>query len=149
MNNVGSALARSKYDFKKSRYINHNIQKLCSTVNCESIPLVYPEGMLFPSIFWKSAKDNCSILGAIPSSLLNSNINKDGFASIQQHIRTRLTCPSNAMNSDPRYITHCYDIMANMAASQSDTRMAINRGCTLVKTNMVILELEVRMIHLY
>ena len=89
--------------------------------------------MLFPSIFWKSAKDNCSILGAIPSSLLNSNINKDGFASIQQHIRTRLTCPANAMKSDPRYITHCYDVMANMAASQSDTRMVINRGLTTSK----------------
>jgi predicted GIY-YIG superfamily endonuclease len=133
LNNVGSLLARSGFDICKSRYVNHNIQKLCSVTNCESIPIVYPEGMLFPSIHWKCSVDKCSILGAIPSSLLNANANKYGFASIPQHIRTRLTCPSCTTSSDPRYITHCYDVMANMAASQCDTRLVINRGLTVGK----------------
>jgi predicted GIY-YIG superfamily endonuclease len=133
LNNVGSLLTRSNYDIQRNRYVNHNIQKLCSTTNCESIPLLYPEGMLFPSIHWKSAHDNCSIIGAIPSSLLNANARKDGFAPIQQHLRTRLTCPSSTTSTDPRYITHCYDVMANMAASQQDTRLVINRGLTVGK----------------
>ena len=133
LNNVGSLLSRSGHDFQKSRYVNHNIQKLCSVANCECIPLLYPEGMLFPSIHWMSSSDNCSIIGAIPSSLLNEHIHKEGFATVQQHVRTRLTCPSCATNSDPRYITHCYDIMANLAASQNDTRLVINRGLTVAK----------------
>ena len=131
LNNVGSLLTRSSYDIKKSRYVNHFMQKICSSTNCESIPLIYPEGMLFPSIHWKSSTDNCSILGAIPSSLLNEKAKSYGFASIQEHIRTRLTCPSSATSTDPRYITHCYDVMSNLAASQSDTRLIINRGLTV------------------
>ena len=131
LNNVGSLLTRTNFDMRKSRYVNHNIQKLCSVTKGDSIPLLYPEGMLFPSIHWKSADDNCSIVGAIPSSLLNPNITKNGFAPVQQHIRTRLTCPSSTTSTDPRYITHCYNVMANMAASQHDTRLIINRGLTV------------------
>ena len=50
---------------------------------------------------------------------------------MQEHIRTRLTTPSSATSSDPRYIAHCYDVMANMAASQSDTRLIVERGLTV------------------
>ena len=102
-----------------------------STVNCASVPLLYPEGMLFPSIHWKSAKDNVSLLGAIPSSFLNENIEKEGFLSIQDHLRSQLLNNSSATSTDPRYITHCYDIMANLTASQTDTRLIINRGLTV------------------
>ena len=131
LNNVGSLLTRSHYDIRSSKYINHHIQKLCSVTNGNSIPLLYAEGMLFPSIHWKTAEDKCSVIGAIPSSLLNVNIKKEGFASVQEHIRTRLTTPSSATSSDPRYIAHCYDVMANMAASQSDTRLIVERGLTV------------------
>ena len=104
---------------------------MCSVVNVNVVPLLYPEGILFPSIHWKSASDNCAVVGAIPSSLLNANITKEGFASVQQHIRSRLTAPFCATSSDPRYISHCYDLMTNLAASQSDTRLIINRGITV------------------
>ena len=63
------------------------------------------------------SSDICSIIGAIPSSLLNEHIHKEGFSTIQQHVRTRLAYPSCETNPDTRYITHCYDIMANLAAS--------------------------------
>ena len=49
----------------------------------------------------------------------------------QQQIRIRLTSPSNAMGYDPRYICHCYDIMANLYASRNDTRLVINRDLTV------------------
>ena len=51
-------------------------------------------------------------------------------SSIQQHICTRLTSPSNAMGYYPGYICHCYDIMANLAASCNYTKLVINRGLT-------------------
>ena len=131
LNNAGSLLSRSLFDIRKSKYINHHIQKLCSVINCKSIPLLYPEGMLFPSIHWKTAYDDVSVVGAIPSSLLNVFIEKEGFASIQQHLLTRLKSASSSTCSDPRYITHCYDVMANLAASTNDTRLIINRGLTV------------------
>ena len=37
----------------------------------DSVPFVYPEAILFPSIFWKDT-DNGSMIGAIPSALLAS-----------------------------------------------------------------------------
>ena len=37
------------------------------------------------------------------------------------------------MGSDPIYIYHCYDIMANLSASRNDTRLFINRGLTVSK----------------
>ena len=57
---VGSLLSRSTYDMKSNHYVNHQIQKLCSLSNFKPIPLIYAEGMLFPSIHWKSARDKCS-----------------------------------------------------------------------------------------
>ena len=98
--------------------------------------------MLFPSIHWKSSEKDYAIVGALPSSLLNEFIYKDGFSSVQQHIRTRLTCPFSTTSTDPRYITHCYDMMANLAASQSDTRLIIDRGLTVGKDKYNNLEVR-------
>ena len=55
LNHVGPLLTQSHYDIRSSKYINHHIQKLCSVTNGASIPLLYAEGMLFPSIHWKSS----------------------------------------------------------------------------------------------
>ena len=131
LNNAGTLLTRKKHVINQNRYVAHYCQKLCSTANCECIPILYPEAMLFPSIHWKACSTDLAVLGAIPSSLLQEKINQHGFASIQQHIRTRLVSPFSTTNSDPRYITHCYDVMANLAASKSDTRLIINRGLTV------------------
>ena len=111
--------------------MNYHMKKLTSLSKFKSIPLLYPEGMLFPSIHWKLANDKCFIVGAIPSSLLHENCEQDGFCSIQKHIRTRLKNPSNTTSTDPRYICHCYDVMANLAATHNDTRLIINRGLTV------------------
>ena len=112
--------------------MNHHIQKFVSTVLGEYVPLLYLEAMMFPSIHWKAAGDKCSIVGAIPSSLMNDSIKQDGFATIQQHIRTRLTCPSTTTSTDPRYISYCFDVMSNLSATYNDTRMVMNRGLTVV-----------------
>ena len=47
LNNAGSCLTRHSYDMKRSRYVNHFLQKLCSVNDCQCIPLLYPEGLLF------------------------------------------------------------------------------------------------------
>ena len=73
--------------------------------------------MIFLSIYWKAADDNCSIVGAIPSSLMDESIDKYGFATIQQHIRTILTNNSLSTITDPRYISYFFDVMSNLSAS--------------------------------
>ena len=100
LNQCGSLLSRKKHEVKGSLKQKFFLQKICSTSIGASIPLLYPEAMLFPSIFWKSADDNCSIIGAIPSSLLSSSISSHGFASIPSHIRSRLTSPTSSTSTD-------------------------------------------------
>ena len=92
---------------------------------------MYPEGILFPSIHWKTAPDKCSIVGSLPAPLLIKTSDGARFASIQSHIRSRLTNLSCCTSSDSRYHSHCYDILTNASASHEDTRMILNRGLTV------------------
>ena len=107
------------------------MKKLCYVDKFKSIPLLYPEGVLFPYLHWKYRNGKCSIVGAIPSSLFNSCCIEEGLRSIQKHISTRLISPSNDMGSDPRDICHCYDVLENLAAPRNDTRLDINWGLTV------------------
>ena len=51
--------------------MNNYMKKLCYVSKFQSIPLLYTEGMLFISLHWKFTNHKCSIVGAIPSSLLS------------------------------------------------------------------------------
>ena len=130
MNQCGTLLTRKTHELKGSSLHKNFLQRICSTTLGTSIPLLYPEGMLFPSLHWKAAGDNCSLVGSIPAPLLTESIKQEGFASIQEHVRTRLTTPCSATSTDPRYISHCYDMMVNLSANHNDTRITMNRGLT-------------------
>ena len=95
------------------------------------IPLLYLEAMIFPSIYWKASDDNCSIVGAIPSSLMNEAIKQYGFVTIQHHIRTRLTSNSSSTSTYIRYTSYCFDVISHLSASYNGTIMMINRGLTV------------------
>ena len=77
---------KKKHDIKGSSRHKHFLQRICATSIGTSIPLIYPESTMFPSIFWKMANDHCSICGAIPSSLLTDQIRRLGFQSLLQHV---------------------------------------------------------------
>ena len=53
LNFVGILLTRKRYQLKSSSIHKYFLQCLVSTTIGNSIPLLYPEGMLFPCIFWK------------------------------------------------------------------------------------------------
>ena len=61
MNQYGSLLTRKKHQIKGSRKQKYFIQKFCATTKGTSVPLVYSEAMLFPSIFWKTSCDMNSL----------------------------------------------------------------------------------------
>ena len=87
--------------------------------------------MLFTSLHWKCTNEKFSIVGALPSLLLDLCCMQEFFSSIQQQIGTRLNSSSNAMVYAPIYIFNCYHIMANLDASSNDTILVINRGLTV------------------
>ncbi|KAF4753036.1 hypothetical protein FOZ62_011082, partial [Perkinsus olseni] len=104
-------------------------QRLTSRFAGASIPLLYPEGMLFPSIFWKSLADG-TVVGALPHCLWTAagECKKAGFASLSEHIRTRLTDPTLLTSTDPRAIQFYFDALFNLQLSHSDTRIVMSRG---------------------
>eukprot|EP00957_Ditylum_brightwellii_P207874 15354894-Ditylum_brightwellii.AAC.1 len=54
-----------------------------------------------------------------------------GFASIPQHVRTRLTSLSAAAGTDLRYIDYCYDKLTNLSVNHNDTCIVLNHGLTV------------------
>ncbi|KAF4750795.1 hypothetical protein FOZ62_017765, partial [Perkinsus olseni] len=94
-----------------------------------SIPLLYPEGMLFPSIFWKSLTDG-TVIGALPHCLWTAPAacKKAGFATLSEHVKTRLTDPTLLTSTDPRAIQFYFDALFNLQLSHSDTRVVMSRG---------------------
>ena len=101
LNQCGTLLTRQKYQLKGSSRHKYFIQKLVATCKGTSIPLMYPEATMFPSIHWAMAPDQCSVLGCIPSPLL-SDLKCSKFASVQSHVRCRLTNYSSLTSSDVR-----------------------------------------------
>ena len=72
-----------------------------------------------------------AISGAIPSPLLTEFIDKFGFQTLPQHIRSRLTSCAFATGTDPMYISFSYDTMTNLSVNHEDTRIVLHRGLTV------------------
>ena len=81
LNQCGTLLTRNKHQIKSSSRHSFFLQKLVARSEGSAIPLMYPEGVLFPSIHWKIASDGVSILGCLPAPLLTES-QKTGFATI-------------------------------------------------------------------
>jgi hypothetical protein len=68
LNGVGNCLIQRNQLIHPRRYQSVFLERLVCTSEGHSVPLVYPEGIMFPSIFWKDTIDS-SLIGAISSSL--------------------------------------------------------------------------------
>ena len=104
------------------------MQCLVSTTPGQSVALFQPEAMLFPSIFWKEDGIG-SVLGAIPNALMAHAIilHKNGFDSLQSHLRSRLTNMACATSTDPRYIAYAFECMMNLNLNGQDCRVMLSR----------------------
>ena len=108
LNQCGCLLTRKRHMIKGNKKHNYFIQKLCAISVGSSIPLMYPEAMLFPSIFWKSVDESLAIAGAIPAPLLSESISSTfGFAFIPDHVCSRLSNPSMNTSTDFHYTSFC------------------------------------------
>ena len=126
-NQWSSLLSRDHHHIQGSKNETHFIQNICATIPGESVPTLYPESTIFPSIFYHSGELG-DIHGAIPSPLLSSPKAIHGFASILDHTRNRLSLAGTATSTNPAYISLCYDQLSNITASHEDSRIIMNRG---------------------
>ena len=51
-----------------------------------------------------------------------------GFASLEQHLQTRLKDSSLLTSTDPRYVQYVFDTIFNLQLRVNDTRIVLNRG---------------------
>lgn len=113
LNKVGSLLTQKRYELKSLSLHKYFLQQIVSISIGKSVSLLCPEAMFFPCIFWLMKEK--ALVGAIPAILLSDNTTKHGFASIPQHIRSRITSPSIQTSTNNQYTAWSYDMMTNLS----------------------------------
>lgn len=129
LNNFGHMLIRRNKKLDGTSNQRNFLQRMASRTPGDTLPLAYPEGMLFSDMF-NVGTDGGDIVGALPSALLNSDstLHSLGFASLQDHYRTRLSNPAIFASSDPKYHLFAFDCLANLAMRGCDSRVILRRG---------------------
>ena len=127
INQLGVCLCCKKNHIKGWKTHQSFIEKLSSSITGQTIPAAYLEGMIFTSIFYKQVPGDGAILGSLPTCLYVEGTT-NGFASINEHLQSRITSSSSTTGTSPHYTTFAYDTMVNLAVNHSDTRMILNRA---------------------
>ena len=97
LNTCGKLLTRSNHRINTYTKQQNFMEKMVATCYGQSQPLIYMKAQLFPSIFYFSIPNgDGSVAGAIPSCLFIEEESAHGLASLDHHIRSRLTSPSIA-----------------------------------------------------
>ena len=128
LNQACTLLSRHNKDIVGYKNQKNFIQRLASTTVGDSIPLLYPEAMLFPSIFYMMDTNSCSFPGALPAGLLAKSSSNFGFEKPLRHIQTRVLTSSSCTSTNPRYVPFLWDILSNLSLNRNDSRMILNRG---------------------
>ncbi|XP_047738696.1 uncharacterized protein LOC108683367 isoform X2 [Hyalella azteca] len=107
----------------------------------ESRLFLYPEGLLFPTIFWAAV--GRSVIGALPSvfysPLGRKSVNGE-FASLDDHLRVRLLDMSLLTAHDPNYLAFCFDIYLNSLLRSNKVLVALHQGLEHVNRASVMIE---------
>ena len=128
LNQACTLLSRQDKTIRGYSGQKHFLQKLAAVDNGKCIPLLYPEAMMFPSLFYKMLNECGSLVGALPSCLLANMGNTDQFASAKDHVRSRLTTFGSSTSTNVRYISFMFDILTNLTLNREDSRIILNRG---------------------
>ena len=105
------------------------LQSICSKSPQFSVPLLYPEGMLFPTIFWAQA--NNSIIGAIPSAFYSNITDHTHIAtvsSLRDHFLVRVMDNTLLTSHDFHYLQFAFDTLLNCDLNRNSAVVACQRG---------------------
>ncbi len=129
LNNCGRLLARKHGKLTGTTRQRNFLEKIVANTTGYTVPLLYPEAMLFPSLFWKGTNDG-AVIGSLPCGLLADDafLRSYGFAGVAEHMRCRVKNPSMLSSTDYRYIYYAFDSIANLSLRGHDSRVILNRG---------------------
>ena len=100
-----------------------------SIVQDKNLPLLYPEGLLFPKIFW--ALSNGIPLGSLPSVFYSEISHQKvlkGFATFIDHMRVRLCDHSLLTSTDRNYVAWTFDCYMNRMLARNNGKIAFQKG---------------------
>ena len=131
MNQVSSCTIRSNKRISGTHRDKFFVQNLCSSTPGKIVPLVYPEAMMFPSIFYAESKqDPQSILGATPLWAVSQGCTKFGFPDPSETTRSRITSTGLAQ-TDKYYRRYLHNVHGNILLSKGDSRKILEKGFTV------------------
>lgn len=131
LNKFGTVLVRRDNRLQATKRERNLVERVVSVKDMGSIPLVYLEGILFPSIFWCQPRSAAGgLLGAIPTALFcqKSTQARYKIASVAKHARVRLKAIGNTASTNSNYLSFLFDSIANGALGGKDSRIALCRG---------------------
>ena len=131
LNKFGTVLVRRDNRLQASKREKNLVERVASRLSEGTIPLVYMEAMLFPSIFWHQAgQSNGGMLGSIPTALFCQHKTRKRFriASLADHAKVRLKGCASTASTNPAYLSFLFDSLANGALEGTDTRVVLSRG---------------------
>ena len=121
-------LRRTRHPIRGTEHSRRMLQNIVASSKGYSVPLLYPEAMLFSTIFYKSEEDG-SYPGSLCSSLFSEDQNKKfGFASVVDHMTTRLKNCSLLCSTDDNYIQWLFDVVYNYYLANVHSSLIVDRG---------------------
>jgi hypothetical protein len=113
---------------------NAIIEHIVALTNSPSVSLLYPEGQLFPRIFWCSLSG--SVVGAMPSFCLNTGIKCPAdIASITQHQYIRIRDGDILTSRESPYWHYMFDVKLNAKLNKVPSRIVFKRGLEAMEGN--------------
>ena len=136
LNCYGSCLIRRNRKLTGTIAQRGFLQRLVASHKGDTIPLIYPEAMLFSDIFYAD-NGNGAIIGALPAALLHGDmvLRQNGMASLQDTYRTRLMSPGLLTSTNPKYHFWAFDALANFSMRGCDSRVILRRGFAELQDN--------------
>ena len=128
LNSDCHVLQRHRFRNDRSTKTSRFLQNIVASTPATSVPLLYPDAALFPTLYFHEQEDHTKT-GALPASLYNDQQSKRfNFAPIDDHKRTALLNPNLIQSTDIRSIQTAFDTVFNKQLSLTDTRIVLNRG---------------------
>ena len=106
------------------------LQHICAiTPPHSSIPLLYPEATLFPSIFW--CEERNTMCRAVPATMYSDMQHRrlaGRLASVQDHLLVRLQDDSLLTSHDHLYLQWAFDMLINHQLNHNSAIVVVRKG---------------------
>jgi hypothetical protein len=111
--------------------LNH----ITSRVAGNSLALLYPEALLFPTIFWDSVPQAQAVTGALPSCMFFRNADSDflkHLGSLNEHLKVRVRDMFSDTGRNPAYLHFIFDVLVNQVFQNTTTNIFRDKGLEFI-----------------